>query len=51
MSQFTTGITNGDHKEGFEMFSYVTGPLDYAKTYLVKLAAVNNKGKLGNSIY
>ena len=32
------------------VFSYVTGPLEYARNYTVKLTAVNNNGLLGNYI-
>ena len=50
ISQFASNIASGDdeYDDGAKRFSYVTGPLDFAKTYLVKLTAVNNKGKLGN---
>ena len=33
-----------------KVHSYVTGPLDFSKTYIVKLSAVNSNGKLGNCI-
>ena len=31
-----------------ELFSYVTGPLDYGRTYTIKLAAINTNGLKGN---
>ena len=46
LSQLTSQLNQDIGKN--EHFSYVTGPLDYGRTYTIKLAAINTYGLKGN---